>query len=335
MFLLNCAVPGEPSVVRYWEDGNDQPVDLSPGEFPTDPAAAETHFWDLFHDGVVIEQDFDDFTQDQQTAMTTTDLEAAMYHATNIEETDEFVFLQYFMFENFSTRMYAEFVPFSGFPYVQHEGDMEYFQIAIRLADSESPTERSDWLRPFGVTASQHYYAQTIRWDENDGGPPANQDQDHVEHVGGRPMIYVAEGAHATYLMESDSFNVPWPGGTETPCLGTQAQYETASTTFDRTSPSRTVPAYSLIPLDSEEGDLVSQYSGRWGFLERDEPDSLSNGPAGPPSRAAHTCDDEPVLLLSEPCRLHNLSRKTSQMSELCIVECESQAAHPDEACTP
>ena len=65
------------------------------------------------------------------------------------------------------------------------------------------------------------------------------------------------------------------------------------------------------------------------------DPNSFSNGPAGPPSRAALTEDDDPVVLLTEPCRLHNLARKISQMSELCIVECESQAAHPGETCTP
>jgi hypothetical protein len=138
---------------------------------------------------------------------------------------------------------------------------------------------------------------------------------------------------HATYLMARNNIAVP-----ELPAyayLGIQSQYLESSVVFDNTFPSRLVPSYSLIPLDSEGGDLVNQYSGRWGYLERNDPGGTSNGPAGPPSRAALKGSDEPVVLLSEPCRLHNLSRKTSQLEELCIPGCISQVSHPDEACTP
>jgi len=78
-----------------------------------------------------------------------------------------------------------------------HEGDWEMAQIAFKV----EKTEMGITIKPFAMTASQHYYGQTIRWEPKDG----QVGEDYVEkdkQDPNRPVLYIANGAHATYFKE-------------------------------------------------------------------------------------------------------------------------------------
>jgi hypothetical protein len=184
---------------------------------------------------------------------------------------------------------------------------------------------------PFGATASQHYYAQTLRWDMNDGSAAQNaHTQEHLEHIEGRLVVYVALGSHATYFVADDDITVPVVDR----FLGTQKQYDPIPLAlYDRTAhapnqedPNQEDPmqAYSLVPLHQNE--WLAGFQGRWGYLLRYNPASFSNGPSGPPHRSAllpHPIipgmAGDPVHLRDQPRALHNHAIKKGQEEEMFI----------------
>jgi hypothetical protein len=291
--------------VKEWIDSGSPTVHPT-GTIPT----SINSFWDLFFDDKVTGGDLSDYTASQIAVLTTDSGEETVCHSADTTDADNFVFLQFWMFENFSRRPFGIFgMPFN--PNVQHEGDMEHCQIAVRLADPSDLSLKAKWVTPFGATASQHYYAQTLKWDLHDGSSPANaHSQEHVEHVNNRLAIYVALGAHATYFAGDANIEVPDVNGH----LGTQQQYDpNPEGAYDISAPAVEID-YELVHVDDI---LLGTFNGRWGYLLNGNPDSFSNGPSGPPHRSAHTASGNVVNLRNQPRTLHNLSRKTSQITEM------------------
>jgi hypothetical protein len=271
------------------------------------------HFYDLFSDGDATTGDWSSFTPNQQAILTSDADDRVLYHSANRADAQNFIFLQYWMFENFSRRPFGIFgLPAN--PNVQHEGDVEHCHITIRLKDLNVSLLKAKWLSPFAATASQHYYAQTLKWDLNDSASSANaHSQEHVEHVNNRLVVYVAHGAHATYFASDP--NIAVEGG----ALGTQIQYEAIPglSGYDVTSPAKTFPSYELWHVDSAP---LGMFQGHWGFFDPNDTGSFSeNGPPGPNDRSANTSGGGRVNLRMHPKELHNLSRKTSQQTELFI----------------
>ena len=295
--------------VKEWTGGGTPTVHPA-GTIPT----SVNSFWDLFFDDEVTDGDLSGFSAAERAILATDAGEETVYHSANTEDANNFVFLQFWMFENFSQRPFG--IPFDlDPPNVQHEGDMEHCQIAVRLSDSADASLKAKWVVPFGATASQHYYAQTLKWDINDGSAPANaHSQEHVEHTDNRLAIYVALGAHATYFAADGDIEVPDVGGV----LGTQQQYDpNPEGAYDVSGPADEIE-YDLMHVDDV---LLGSFEGRWGYLINGDPDSFSNGPSGPPHRAAHASGGAEVILKTRPQDLHNMSRKTSQMTEMNIPQ--------------
>jgi len=174
-----------------------------------------------------------------------------------------YVFLQYWHFE-----------PSSSAPEstdVFHEGDWEMFQIAVE------PNTAARELQPFAITASQHYYGQTIRWDSNgfDNGP-ASQDQDYVGKSGYQPKIYIALNSHATY------FRSGWIHVSGTP-------FDTSNHGEQYTDSPRSGPddecgesLYSYVLYDFDD-EMIPYWKGRWGEERWTVPGSTcDDGPRSP-----------------------------------------------------
>ena len=156
-------------------------------------------------------------------------------------------FLQYWHFEPSSC------LPEAYEPW--HEGDWEMFQIALKLDQDIGVQE----LRPIAVTGSQHYYGQTIRWDEIGNGPES-QDQDYVGKSGHRPYVHVALRSHATYF-RAGYFRCPLtPGSTSNHGL----QYYDAPN-WPPILDDQTDSVYYSYMLETFHNDMISHWAGRWG----------------------------------------------------------------------
>jgi len=274
----------------------------------------QEHFYDLFSDGLATVGDWGDLTANQRAVFTSDAGDRMIYHSANRTDAANHLFLQYWMFENFSQRPYGTPLDLDP-PNVQHEGDVEHFHITIKLKDTDTPTLKSKWLAPFAATASQHYYAQTLKWDLINGDAAANaHSQEHVEHINSRLVVFIAEGAHATYFVSDPDVGVPDFDG----FLGTQGQYAPSPQgAYDKTSPSSTLPSYQLKHVDTTQ---VGSFLGHWGYYNPNDTGMWSNnGPAGTPFRAAKISGGGLVNLRTQPKTLHNLSRKTSQFTEMAI----------------
>jgi len=275
-------------------------------------------FYDLFRDnfnsvGIPVK----DYSITWQQILNSS-AEPTIYHSANKENAANFVFLQYWMFEMFSTTS----IVFGIEPDVFHEGDLEYVQIAVQLSDDARPSEKKAWLKPFGATASQHFYAQTLKWDINDGsGSPFDaHNQEHVEHRDERLVIYVALGSHATYFAADYDIDVAEIGLNVGAFLGTQVQYNSIGVGLvDVTYPDKVIGPYQLVPLNGSELDT---FFGRWGYSGLScEKITDKCGPNGPALRAAKLphlsggvlLDDVglPVNLRFFPKVLHNAARKS------------------------
>jgi hypothetical protein len=306
-------IEGSGNHVREWTGGS-TPTVHPVGTIPT----SVDSFWDLFDDNInskgsastIPTGDLSDYSAAEIAILTTDSGEETVYHSANTTDANNFAFLQFWMFENFSRRPFG----IAGMPFnsnVQHEGDMEHCQIAVRLKDTANAVNKAKWILPFGATVSQHYYAQTLKWDLNDGSAASNaHSQDHVEHNNNRLAVYVCLGAHATYFAEDADIDVPDLNSH----LGTQEQYDpTPNGAYDVAGPANEI-SYTMTHVDNV---LLGSFQGRWGYLKNGDPDSFSNGPAGPPHRAAKDSSGNHVNLRSRPKDLHNLSRKTSQEAEM------------------
>ncbi len=240
---------------------------------------------------------------------------AIMYTTSNHQgANNNFLFLQYWMFYEFSNSA------FDAAADPHHEGDVEYVQMAIRLSAPALPEYKALWMSPYAVTASQHYYAQTIAWIPESGPPGNPRILNRVEHVdNGRFAIFVAEGTHATYLAAGTypaSRDLLYPGCDGVPFLGSGLPWNDPFGHYQE-SAQRGEHAYSLIPMPN----IFRNWKGRWGYKETEEGGGFCatdrNGPPGPFSRAAYRSPDDPVYLLSNPVELHNGGLRNGEASPL------------------
>jgi len=260
---------------------------------------------------------------------------------TDTSPTADVLFLQYWMFESYSSAPFNSTKAWWGIPDLivnewpvpHHEGDVEYVQLAVRLVDPQDTEDRSLWMLPLAVTASQHHYGQTLPWDPSDGDPPITAfSQTRVEHTGNeRFNAYVALGAHATYLA-ADPYIKTAQGITEDR-LGNERVYEpivdVVSEVYDRTC----LPAagtYECSPGGTQEieyelkalisSGLFWDYLGRWGFVTPLGDTGGTSGPPGPTIRTGSASDGSPVSLLDEPCLLHNGAIRTGESYSIELV---------------
>jgi len=267
----------------------------------------------LLSDNTVISNDLEDLSKKLRDAIGSAPGTTTIHHSSVRDDTEakNFTFLQYWMFMNFSRSPFG--IPFGFSGNVFHEGDVEHLQITVRHAlpdDQETEQDESKlkkfWLLPFAATASQHFYAQTLKWDIRNGKKAKNaHSQSFVEHKNQRLAIYIALGAHATYLAEDDKIDVPDFNAR----LGTVEQYDASPNgAFDKVD-STTKTEYSLLSL---ENSFLGTFKGRWGFFVCDEAGSPTekNGPPGPPNRFALDMGDKKVILIREPKKMHNLTIK-------------------------
>ena len=166
---------------------------------------------------------------------------------------------------------YWHFEPSSSLPEstdVFHEGDWEMFQIAVE------PNTDEKILKPIAITASQHYYGQTIRWAEN-GNDPNSQDQDYVGKSGHQPKVYIALNSHATYFRQGYFRCSMVPGDTSNHGL----QYLSAPNDWpikdDKTG--NNLYDYNLRIFHDP---MISHWQGYWGKYE-----TLTHGPESPKYR--------------------------------------------------
>ena len=200
----------------------------------------------------------------------------------------------------------------------------------MRLVSPGNPDQKAGWLTPFAATASQHYYGQTLRWLAEDGSPADQAHlQTHVEHTSNeRPKIFIAQGSHATFFSEDPEICIPC-FFLPSPRLGNTKVYDADCTcvgysAFDNTAPaSLDGISFQLIGLSEEV--WLTEFGGRFGYLEYDDPEGTGNGPPGPLHRSAHAPDGSPVSLLNEPCRLHNLAILRTVDQEVLIDDCPTQ----------
>ena len=197
-------------------------------------------------------------------------------------------------------------------------------QLGGSLCDSGNPsTDDVDestkpyWIAPFAVTASQHFYGQTLKWKEEDGdNSPAFPNQDYVEKSGAfRPVVYVAARSHATYLRAGE---FETPVATDTSNAGWAYMFP-PNHPMDRARGNG-----SIFNPDSAELSLLSPaifnfWSGYWG--ESPNPlqplVQLTFGP-GPPSAAFRGPGEQSsstIIIQSNPKEFHNAYIKSSQSS--------------------
>jgi hypothetical protein len=329
------------SMLKQWTAGVQVPV----VPFPVLPPTSTDFFFDLFKDSHVSGGSLNDYSPEDYAVLSTDAEAVTMYHSTSGGrvgegvETADFVFIQFFMFENFSTISHTP-IPTLTYPTVYHEGDLEYVQMVLRIKEPSAPGLKSWWLGPMAATASQHLWAQTLLWSRYDGSPCSEAHmQTHVEHeMNGRFGVYVALGSHATFFASdpkvctANVFDAVGGGiylgnsrVLQADCNLVPAGPFPTGEYYDSTSPLRDGEVeYLLKPLEQEQ--WLDEFGGRWGFFEIDDPWALTNGPAGPPTRAAlrEAEDPDPVVLLEQPCRLHNLGILRSLEEGVRIDDCRS-----------
>jgi len=185
-----------------------------------------------------------------------------------------------------------------------HDADWEMAQLCVQLRDIERVKAKAGWLQPWGATASQHYYGQTLAWrHRNDGENSSREEQRRVIHAdnnGYRFNLYIADNSHATLFREGAVNTETWPAS---PDPGTQLQYTEPSDSQDATtSPLGERPAYSLLPLIPKRGTGIYDWSGRWGSYHMAP---TRNPPPGPEGREADGID-----LTENPAQFFNTCRK-------------------------
>ncbi len=217
-----------------------------------------------------------------------------------------YAFVQYWQYQSGSHSPYHLTLPVSNNKFV-HEADWEMVQICVRLKDTSDAYNKSKWISPYAVTASQHYYGQTLAWRRNVNGP-AILDQRYVTHVddGNRINIFIAENAHATYF-RGGTFEVTVTAG-----CGTQIQYNpTYSLYYDEVAAPFTQIDCDLLPFNYKAASGVNMkaicdWNGNWG----EEP-TFTPAIPGPFRRTVNIDGGGGSFALNDdPVQFHNRCRK-------------------------
>jgi hypothetical protein len=146
---------------------------------------------------------------------------------------------------------YWFFYPFNDFNNT-HEGDWEMIQLVFDEADARAALD----AEPVEVGYSSHEGAERAAWDD-----------EKLERVGRRPIVYPAAGSHANKFSAA-----LWLGSTAEAGVGCD----------DTNGPHRELsPTVATIPSDRAAAEKAFPwigFEGRWGELQR----AFYNGPTGP-----------------------------------------------------
>jgi len=146
---------------------------------------------------------------------------------------------------------YWFFYPFNDFNNT-HEGDWEMIQLNFEADDARAALE----TEPVAVGYSSHEGAERAAWDD-----------EKLELVNDRPVVYPAAGSHANKF--SDAL---WLGSSAEAGVGCD----------DTRGPHREItPRVATIPSDRSAAEAAYPwiaYEGRWGELQK----AFFNGPTGP-----------------------------------------------------
>src|SRR6185503_10815726 len=146
---------------------------------------------------------------------------------------------------------YGFFYPFNDFNNT-HEGDWEMIQLLFDAPDARAALE----TEPVAVGYSSHEGAERAAWDD-----------EKLELVNDRPVVYPAAGSHANKFSEA-----LWLGSSADAGVGCD----------DTRGPHREVsPRVVTIPSDRSAAEAAYPwiaYEGRWGELQK----AFFNGPTGP-----------------------------------------------------
>jgi len=183
----------------------------------------------------------------------------------------QYAFVQYWMYETASTLPISGKTPLT--VDVFHEGDWEFFQVAVLLDTSRA------LLQPVSATYSMHYYGLSLRWTDNEASDWASPME--VWHDGHRPRIYMAGGSHATYPYDRPTnWHTPdfWATvknlGSFTDWFPEMYMHPTMGTNVYDVCGGEELGPYSLLPLDT-----YANWLGHWGARSYMDP---SSGPKSP-----------------------------------------------------
>lgn len=151
----------------------------------------------------------------------------------------------------------------------RHEGDWEMMQLLFDATDAEQALE----VGPYQAMVAQHEGGEVSSWD---GGPLQRVDGTH-------PVVYVAEGSHASFYKSERWFGKSAQSGFG--CDDTRSP-------VDQVFP-------TVVPMTGDEPWLA--FMGRWGEFQK----SFNNGPTGP---ATKTSWDHPVNWVDEEGRFGAVS---------------------------
>jgi hypothetical protein len=132
----------------------------------------------------------------------------------------------------------------------RHEGDWEMIQILFDAADAQAALD----TEPVQVMYAQHEGGELSAWE---GGPLQRRDDTH-------PVVFVAEGSHASYFSSEGWFGKSAQSGFG--CDDTRAPIDYVSPT--------------VVRLDDDAPWLA--FNGRWG----EKQPSFNNGPTGPATKS-------------------------------------------------
>jgi hypothetical protein len=130
----------------------------------------------------------------------------------------------------------------------RHEGDWEMIQVHLPAATVDAALG----VTPTRIAVAQHEGAEVASWDDE---RVERRDDTH-------PVVFVAEGSHASYLSSEQWFGTSAASG-----FG-----------CDDTTPVGRILEPEVIVLDDVAPPSWSTFQGRWGERQR----SFNNGPTGP-----------------------------------------------------
>lgn len=196
-----------------------------------------------------------------------------------------------------------------------HEGDWEMSQFVVKLDTSGSTIDEK--LKPCSATASQHYTAQTLKWEPTpDTGVPSDyvNNQDYLERSGMRPLIYVAHLAHAQYFKASQ-FRI-----SGTPSDNSGHQYKDGGVSWlglrDIAGAASMIDTAGADLIYLEKDPIINRWTGYWGA--KVQPGTIipphGDGTPGPKLRGPGA-GGTGGLIQANPKAFHNNFLKVTQGS--------------------
>ena len=239
----------------------------------------------------------------------------SLYFKSFPNSSNNYVFIQYWLFHMTSFTADIWVLPPTPFFQWWHEGDWEMSQFTVKLKDPSVPDDKSKWLIPFALTASQHYYGQTLKWEQTaDIGVPGSyvNNQDYPERSDiDHPILYIAKNSHAIFFKNGEFT------ATGTPNINTGFQYEAVNPLIkDTTGSTTTINPDSSQMIFLEEVPIVNNWNGFWGLINSPGTVIPPHGDGPPsPSKRGPAEQGAGVTIQINPKGFHNSFLKTTQGS--------------------